>query len=89
MTTDIANATIKVTTALGLVGTLVAVIFSWASTTEQLKTATKEIAALTTQMSEVKKANDEQHKEMQTQARDTELKLYGAITTLKLKRIMQ
>ena len=86
---DLTNVSVKLTTVAAIVSVLAAILGSWYSTNEQLTTATKEIAALTVQVGETKKANDEQHEKMQLAARDTELKLYGAITTLKLKGIMR
>jgi len=86
---DLSTISVKLTTVAAIVSVLAAILGSWYSTNEQLKTATKEIAELTVQVSETKKANDDSHEKMKAQQAATELKLYEAILTLKLKRIMQ
>jgi len=86
---DLTAISVKLTTAVTIVAVLGSILASWYSTNEQLKTATKEIAELTVQVSETKKANDDSHEKMKAQQAATELKLYEAILTLKLKRIMQ
>ena len=85
---DLNAVSVKLTTAASIVVVLGSILASWYSTNEQLKTATKEISALTAQISEVKKANDAQHDKFKDQATATEMKLYEAIVTLKLKKIM-
>jgi len=85
---DLTAISVKLSTTVAIVAVLGSILASWYSTTEQLKTATREVTALTAQVAEVKKANDAQHREMDAQAHLTEMKLYEAITTLKLKKIM-
>lgn len=86
---DLSTVSVKLTTVAAIVSVLAAILGSWYSTNEQLKTATKEIVELTAQVGETKRANDDSHEKMKAQQAATEMKLYEAIITLKLKRIMQ
>ena len=86
---DVSTLSVKLSTVVAVVMVVASILGSWYSTNAKLTTATERIAALQAQVAVSQKANDDQHATMQAQAHEMELKLYGAITTLKLKRIME
>jgi len=85
---DLSTVSVKLTTVAAIVVVLGSILASWYSTNEQLKTATKEIVELTAQVGETKRANDEAHEKLKAQAQATEMKLYEAITTMRVRGIM-
>ena len=87
--TNVSTLSVKLSTVVAIVSVIAAILGSWYSTNAKLTMATEQLVAMRIQMDASQKDNDRQHEKLATQAREMELKLYGAIVTLKVKRILE